>query len=116
MTTLDRLKLELSNKEYYTDVEYIVFLGENSLIPNVEYDKSTMQRNLLFSVVSVFETLANDVDVMRKIEVTGIQSTDLAIAWIRQRIEDVKAKIATIEVEGAEDYTNVHMLFTRNRR
>lgn len=116
MTVLERFKLELSNKEYYTDTEYTVFLEENSLSLNSEYDKSTMQRNLLFSVVDVFQTLANDVDVMRKIDVVGIQTTDVDIAWIRQCIEDIKTRITTIEVEGAEDFTNVHMLFTRSRR
>ena len=116
MTVIERLKLELSNKEYYTDAEYTVFLDENSLMPNIDYDKSTMQRNLLFTCTDIFQTLANDVDVMRKIDLVGITSTDSAITWIRQRIEDIKTRIATIEVEGAEDFTNVHMLFTRNRR
>ncbi|MBW9169760.1 hypothetical protein K2F43_00905 [Clostridium estertheticum] len=116
MTVLERFKLELSKKEYYTDVEYTVFLNENSLIALSEYDKSTMQRNLLFSVVAVFETLSNDVDVMRKIDVTGVTSVDVAIAWINKRVIDIKTKISTIEVEGAEEFTNVGMLFSRNRR
>ena len=30
MTNLERLKLELSNKEYYTDDEYNIFLSENN--------------------------------------------------------------------------------------
>ena len=116
MLVLDRFKLELSNKDYYTDTEYTVFLQENNLMATIEYDKSTMQRNLLFSVVDVFQTLANDVDLMRKIDITDISSTGEAIKWVRQRIEDIKVKIATVEVEGAEDFTNVRILFTRNRR
>lgn len=115
MTILERFKLELSNKEYYTDTEYIVFLSENSLTSTQEYDKSTMQRQLLLSVIDVFETLANDIDLMRKIDVTDISSTTQAIEWIRTRIDDVKTKIATIEVEGQEEYTNLHMLFTNYR-
>jgi len=116
MTVLERFKLELSNKDYYTDTEYNVFLSENSLTSSAEYDKTSMQRDLLFSVVAVFETLSNDVDVMRKIDVTGISSVDVAIAWINKRVEDIKTKIATIQIEGSEEYTNIHMLFTNNRR
>ncbi|MBU3215865.1 hypothetical protein LL033_11955 [Clostridium estertheticum] len=116
MTVLERFKLELSNKDYYTDIEYTVFLTENSLIADATYDKTTMQRNLLLSVVDTFETLGNDVDCMRKIDVTGISSTDVAIAWIRQRIEDAKVRISTIQIEGSEEFSNVHMMFTRDRR
>ena len=41
MTNLERLKLELSNKSYYTDEEYSVFLNENNLVPTDTYDKTT---------------------------------------------------------------------------
>ncbi|NMM65547.1 hypothetical protein HBE96_23500 [Clostridium sp. P21] len=117
MTVLERFKLELSNKGYYTNEEYSVFLQENGLSVEDNYDKKIMQRNLLLSVVDVLETLANDVDLMRKIDATDIQSTSEAIKWIRQRISDVKQKISTIpESTEDEEYSNIHLLFTRNRR
>lgn len=114
MTILERFKLELSNKEYYTDDEYKVFLQENDLSYSDNYDKKTMQRNLLLSVIDVLETLSNDTDLMRKIDAKEIQSTTEAIKWLRMRIDDIKQKIAIIPVEGGtEQRTNIHLLFTR---
>ena len=46
MQVLQRLKMELSNQEYFSDEQYIQFLTENSLVPTDEYDKSTMQKQL----------------------------------------------------------------------
>ena len=70
MNVLDRLKLKIKKKEYYTDEEYVVFLQQNDFItPNETiYNHKTMQRQLLQTVVDVLETLANDVDLMRKTE------------------------------------------------
>jgi len=53
---------------------------------------------------------------MRKIDVEGISSTDVAIEWITKRIETIKTKIATIEIEGQEKFTNVSMVFSNSRR
>lgn len=46
MTNLERLKLELNNKEYFSYVEYTVFLEENNLIATDEHIKSDMQIEL----------------------------------------------------------------------
>ena len=54
MTNLERLKLELSNKSYYTDDEYNVFLNENNLIPTDTYDKTNNEIDLLKTVVNIF--------------------------------------------------------------
>ena len=45
MANLERLKLELNNKEYFLDVEYTVFLEKN-LIATDEHIKSDMQIEL----------------------------------------------------------------------
>lgn len=47
MQVLQRLKLELSNQEYFSDSEYTQFLNENNLDATDEYIKSDMQRPLL---------------------------------------------------------------------
>ena len=70
MQVLNRLKMELSNQEYFTDEQYIQFLTENNLSPTEEYDKPTMQKQLLFTVIDILEAVTNDIDLM-----TGI-STD----------------------------------------
>ena len=69
MKVLDRLKMELSNQQYFSDEQYIQFLTENSLTPTDEYDKSTMQKPLLLTVVDILEAFTNDIDLM-----TGIST------------------------------------------
>lgn len=70
MNILNRLKLQLGNKPYYTDAEYIVFLKQNNFSTPEEtiYNHQTMEKQLLQTIVDIFETLANDVDLMRKTE------------------------------------------------
>lgn len=42
MQVLDRLKMELSNQQYFTDEQYIQFLVENDVTPTDEYIKADM--------------------------------------------------------------------------
>lgn len=102
MTILQRLKLELSNKDYYTDEEYSMFLEENRLRPDDEYSKYDDQTRLLETVVSILETLANDVDLMRKIDSKDIISTDQAIKYLSLRIDTLNKKIIDLKEENDE--------------
>lgn len=111
MTNLERLKLELSNKEYYTDVEYSVFLEENNLLPTDTYSKTTNQINLLETVINVLETLSNDVDMMRKIDSKEITSIDQAYKYLTERITAIKTKILEIQESQEENYSNIRPLF-----
>ena len=111
MTNLERLKLELNNKEYFTDGEYTIFLEENNLNSADEYNKSTMQRELLWTVVDVLESLANDVDLMRKIK-TEFTTTTEAVKFLNDRIERIKARIENLR-DDAEEYSSFQLLFTR---
>jgi chaperonin cofactor prefoldin len=112
MTVLERLKLELANKEYFSDAEYTTFLQENNLNANDTYNKSTMQRDLLYTVVDILEAVANDVDLMRKVE-TEFATTSEAIKYLNDRIERIKNRIATIPGSD-EEYSNVALLFYKN--
>ena len=40
MTNLERLKLELAHKDYFTDTEFRVFLEENGLDADYTYNKA----------------------------------------------------------------------------
>lgn len=102
MTILQRLKLELSNKDYYTDEEYSMFLEENRLRPDDEYSKYDDQTRLLETVVSILETLANDVDLMRKIDSKDIISTEQAIKYLSLRIDTLNKKIIDLKEENDE--------------
>ena len=119
MTNLERLKLELSNKEYYTDDEYTVFLEENNLTPTDAYDKTTMQIQLLYTVVSVLETLSNDVDLMRKIQTNDIATVDQAFEWLDKRLTALKNKIDELEEEKLkkeeEGFSDFKPLFFNRR-
>ena len=110
MTNLERLKLELSNKEYYTDNEYNVFLEENNLAPTDTYVKADNQIQLLETVVNVLETLSNDVDIMRKIDNKDIVSVDQASKYLSQRIYNINKKILDLK-EEQNDNGNISFLF-----
>ena len=77
MTILERLKVELNHKDYFTDDEYIMYLSENNLTATDTYNKATMQRNLLLTVIDVLEAVSNDIDIMRKVEDT---TTNMSIS------------------------------------
>lgn len=115
MKVLGRLKLELSDRQYFSDEKYTVFLSENNLESNIEYDKATMQRNLLLAVLAVLESLSNDVDMMRKLDNSDIMSVSEAYKYLDLQKENIKRKIASIPIED-DAYSNVRLLFTRNRR
>ena len=112
MTNLERLKLELSNKQYYTDDEYSVFLNENNLIPTDTYSKTTSEIDLLKTVVNILETLSNDVDLMRKIDSKDITSIDQASLYLSKRITSIENKILDLE-EKKNGNSNTTYLFYR---
>ena len=113
MKVLDRLKMELSNQQYFSDEQYIQFLTENSLTPTDEYDKSTMQKSLLFTVVDVLEAVTSDIDLMTGIS-TEFSNIGQAYEFLEARIQQVKDKIAAIPDEN-EDYNCFSLMYTRDR-
>lgn len=113
MTVLDRLKMELSNREYFPDEQYTQFLTENSLTATDEYAKSSMQRNLLLTVLDVLEAVSNDVDIMRSVQ-TEFSTESAAYKWMANRIQQVKDKIATIpDPDEEENSSCFSLMFTR---
>lgn len=113
MKVLDRLKMELSNQQYFSDEQYTQFLTENSLTPTDEYDKSTMQKSLLFTVVDILEAVTNDIDLMTGIS-TEFSNIGQAYEFLEARIQQVKDKIAAIPDEN-EDYSCFSLMYTRDR-
>ena len=112
MQVLDRLKMELSNQQYFSDEQYIQFLTENNLISTDEYIKSEMQKRLLFTVIDVLEAVTNDVDLMTGIS-TEFSDIGQAYEFLEARIQQVKDKIASIP-EPEEDYSCFSLMFTRD--
>ena len=112
MTTLERLKMELSNQQYLTDVQYIQLLTENNLTSTIAYDKATMQKSLLMTVLDVLDAVANDIDLMTSIS-TEFSNIGQAYQFIDARIGQVKDKISSIPEVG-DDYNCFSLMYTRN--
>lgn len=111
MQTLDRLKMELSNQQYFTDEQYIQFLTENNLLLENAYIKEDMQKQLLLTVLDVLEAVANDIDLMISIS-TEFSNIGQAYQFIEMRIAQVKDKIASIP-EPNEDYSCFSLMYIR---
>lgn len=111
MQTLDRLKMELSNQQYFKDEQYIQFLTENNLLPENAYIKEDMQKQLLLTVLDVLEAVANDIDLMISIS-TEFSNIGQAYQFIEMRIAQVEDKIASIP-EPNEDYSRFSLMYIR---
>lgn len=111
MQVLDRLKMELSNQQYFSDEQYIQFLVENDLTPTDEYNKPTMQKQLLYTVIDVLEAVTNDIDLMTGIS-TEFSDIGQAYQFLEARIQQVKDKILAIP-EPEEDYSCFSLMYTR---
>lgn len=96
MTILQRLKLELGNREYFPDDQYIALLEENDLNSNIMYRKEAHQTPLLRTAIDVLEACANDTDVMMNIT-TEMGSTSAAYNWLMDRIEYLKDKLKDLK-------------------
>jgi len=114
MNNLARLKMFLNNKEYFTDVEFEVFLSENGLVSTDTYVKADNEINLLETTVSILESLSNDVDMMCKIESDEIGlTTEEAFKYLSARIKSLNEKILTLKEmkENEDEYTNIRPIF-----
>lgn len=111
MQVLQRLKMELSNQQYFTDEQYIQFLVENDLTYTDEYDKPSMQKNLLYTVLDVLEAVTNDIDLMTGIS-TEFSDIGQAYQFLEARIQQVKDKIASIP-DPEEEYLCFSLMYTR---
>lgn len=99
MTTLERLKVELNQKPYFSDEIFNMYLEENDLNPAEKYNKAKDQRGLFGAVLDVLQSLANDIDLFRKTE-TEFISTDEAYKYLQRRLDNIKNRIAAIPDEG----------------
>lgn len=109
-TVLQRVKFELGNKPYYSDEEYELIIYENHLEPKSTYNKDTDQRNMLESVYSIMQTLANDLDLYRKIE-TEFATEDQAYKYLQLRLQDIQNRIDALPNPEVVEESNVSYMF-----
>ena len=95
MTNLERLKLELSHKNYFIEEEYNTFLEENGLSPTEIYNKKEDELFLLQAVIAIFQALTNNIDLYRSIE-TEFTNTTSAYKNLKGRIDDLYKRISLI--------------------
>ena len=110
MQILDRLKMELSNQEYFSDEQYTQFLLENGLSATAEYNKETDQRQMLLSALDILEAVSNDIDIMRQ-TITEFTTTSQAYKYLEKRIQNLRDKIASIP-EPEDEYSCFSLMFT----
>jgi hypothetical protein len=102
-TNFERLKIELSNKEYYSDDVLTMYLDENNLAATTEYSKATMQKYLLQTVYDILESLSNNIDLFRSVE-TEFSTISSAYQYLQKRLDDVEKRILTIpDSNGTKD-------------
>jgi len=94
MTNLERVKLELGGKDYFTDDALRALLQENSLDGNVEY-KAEDKKKLLSTVLDVLNALVNNLDVYMRVE-TEFTNTSVAARNLQDRINILERKINSI--------------------
>lgn len=112
-TVLQRVKFELGNKPYYSDEEYSLIIIENHLNPEATYNKDSDQRNMLESVYAIMQTLANDIDIFRKIE-TEFATEDQAYKYLQLRLQDIQNRIDSLPNPEKVVESNVgYMFFNR---
>lgn len=103
ITTLNRLKMELNNKDYYSDDAYIIYLSENDLTATDTYAANTMKKQLFQTVYDVLNSLANNLDLFRSVQ-TEFATTGQAFQYLQKRLDDIEKKILAIpDSTGATD-------------
>ena len=95
ITVLNRLKMELNNKDYYSDDTLSIYLDENNLDSTKVYTKVTMQKELYQTVYDILDSLANNIDLFRSVE-TEFATTGQAYKYLQKRLDTLQSKILSI--------------------
>ena len=101
MQNLERLKLELNNKNYFgnrSDLMYEQILDENNLDAFEEYNKANDRVNMLESVYAILQMLANDIENFQRVE-TEFATTSAAYQYLQKRLADVRDEIDRVKLD-----------------
>lgn len=100
ISNLDRLRLELREKDYFKDSKriYYAVLEENGLDPCDSYDKANDQVPMLESVYTILQMLSNDIDAFRKIE-TEFTTVSAAYQYLQKRLKDLRDEIDRVKLD-----------------
>lgn len=113
MTNLNRLSLEMNDKEYFNNTRevYDMILNEHGLDPQDEYEHANDHVALMECVYSVLQMLANNLDGFCKIE-TEFVTKSAAYAYLQKRLADIRSEINRAKNEaGTADRITSYMFF-----
>lgn len=113
MTNINRLTLEMNNKEYFENTQevYETILDEHGLDPQDEYEVANDRVALQESVYSILQMLSNNLDLFCKIE-TEFITKSAAYAYLQKRLADIRAEIDRVKDEtGTADRITSYMFF-----
>lgn len=103
MTNIERLQFELSEKDYFSDKAktldvYKEILEENNLDPYEEYAKVNDQINMLESVYTILQMLANNIELYVKVEIE-FTTTSAAYQYLQKRLKDLRDEIDRVKLD-----------------
>lgn len=112
MNNLERLKMEIEGFNI-EDEKLIVYLMENDLTDNVEYDahSNTNKKAIYSTALNVLESIANNPTTMKNYKTDDISITHFHTN-LTNRIDDLRKKIANMandEMVSENDATFVWM-------
>lgn len=110
MTNLERLQMEIKGYNI-SDDELIVYLMENDLDYNIEYDaKSNTNKKAIYqTALNVLESIANSPETLKNYKTNDVSITHFATN-LQNRIDDLRKKISnmvTDEMVSENDATFV---------
>lgn len=113
MTNIDRLSLEMNDKEYFNDTRevYDTILDEHGLDPQDEYEHANDHVALMECVYSILQMLSNNLDIFCKIE-TEFITKSAAYAYLQKRLADIRSEIDRVkDATGTADRITSYMFF-----
>lgn len=117
VTNYQRLMMYLNHRQYYSEYEMRVYLSENGLDGSDTYDKNTNYRKMLCAVLDILESLLNNIDLFRTVEVE-FATASTAYNALERRIQKLKQRIDEIPdepVEGGRGSDFTHIFYNRQR-
>lgn len=111
MTNLQRLMLETKGIDLDQN-ELAVYLEENGLKAHDEYNpqSATAKRNIYKTALSILESIANNVQLMKTYKLDDMTVTDFHENLLN-RIDQLERKIRSMKTDEENQQDNVFMLF-----
>jgi hypothetical protein len=105
MTNLDRLKLSLSNKQYFSDTEYTTLLAESGLTASDTYS-TTNKPEIIKTEIEVFNMLLGDISKYTSVT-TEFTTVTQAYNNIKDRINSLTNELNSLSAYSDDEHRSV---------